>query len=105
MNLEFVELKSCFIRKVFLQCFVVARILETFGELSQILDHRLTLKGAAKEEFLENSYTFYARQIILTNIVLLRSSLTRNVQIVHQMEIGKVRQAKQIKSTQLYDKC
>ena len=84
---------------------VVAGILESLGELSQILNHRLTLKEAAKEEFLENSYTFYVRQIILPNIVLLRSSLTRNVQVVHQREIGKVRQAKQIKSTQVYDKC
>ena len=65
---------------------------------------RLTLKEAAKEEFLENSYTFYVRQIILPNTVLLRSSLT-HVQVVHQREIGKVRQAKQIKSTQVYDKC
>ena len=56
----------------------VARILESLGELSQILDHRLTLKEAAKEEFLENSYTFYVRQIILPNIVLLRSSLTQD---------------------------
>ena len=70
-----------------------------------MLDHRLTLKEAAKEEFLENSYKFYVRQIILPNIVLLRCSLTRNVQVVHQREIGKVRQAKQIKSTQVYDKC
>ena len=105
MNLEFVELKSCFIRNVFLQCFVVARILESLGELSQIVDHRFKLKEAAKEEFLENSYTFYARQIILTNIVLLRSSLTQNVQVAYQREIGKVWQAKQIKSTQVYDKC
>ena len=67
--------------------------------------NRLTLKEAAKEEFLENSYTFYVRQIILPNIVLLRTSLTRNVQAVHQREIGKVRQAKQIKFTQVYDKC
>ena len=66
---------------------------------------RLTLKEAAKEEFLENSYTFYVRQIILPNVVLLGSSLTRNVQVVHHREIGKVRQAEQIKSTQVYDKC
>ena len=59
----------------------------------------IELKNAAKEEFLENSYTFYVRQIILPNTVLLRSSLNRNVQVVHQREIGKVRQAKQIKST------
>ena len=56
-------------------------------------------------KFLENSYTFYVRQIILPNIVLLRSSLTRNGQVVHQREIGKGRQAKQIKCTQVYDKC
>ena len=62
-----------------------------------MLDHRLTLKEAAKEEFLENSYTFYVRKIILPNIVLLRSSLTRNVQVVHERKIGKVRQAKKIK--------
>ena len=56
-------------------------------------------------KFLENSYTFYVRQIILPNIVLLRSSLTQNVQVVDQREIGKFRKAKQIKSTQVYDKC
>ena len=49
----------------------MARILESLGELSQVLDQRLTLKEAAKEEFVENSYTFYVRQIILPNIVLL----------------------------------
>ena len=48
---------------------------------------------------------FYDRQIILSNIVLLRSSLTRNVEVAHESEIGKVRQAKQIKSTWVYDKC
>ena len=62
-------------------------------------------KKATKEEFLENSYTFYVTQIILPNIVLLRSYLTRNAQVVQQREIEKVRKAKQIKSTQLYDKC
>ena len=77
---------------------------ESLGELSQILDHRLTLKETAKEKFLKSGYTFYVRQIILPNIVLLRSSLTRNVQVVHQREIRKVRQAKQIKSFQVYDK-
>ena len=70
LNLEFVELKSCFIRDVFLQCFVVARILESLGKLSQIVDYRLTLTEPAIEIFLENSYTFYGRQIILPNIVL-----------------------------------
>ena len=60
---------------------------------------------ATKEIFHENSYTFYATQIILRNIVFLRSYVTRNAQIVHQREIEKVRKAKQIKSPQLYDKC
>ena len=90
MNLEFVEIKSCFIRNFFLQCFVVARISESLGELSQILDHRRTLKEAAKEEFIENSYTFYVRQIILPNIDLLRSSLTRNVQVVLKRTLEKL---------------
>ena len=48
--------------------------MESLGELSQILDHRLTLTVAAIGIFLENSYTFYDRQIMLPNIVLLRSS-------------------------------
>ena len=105
LNLEFVELKSCFIRNVFLQYFIVARILKRLGELPQILDHRLTLTEAAIEKFLENSYTFYDRQIILPRIVLLRSSWTRNVRFVNQRKIGKVRQAKQIRSIRVYDKC
>ena len=53
---------------------VVARILESLGELSQILDLRRTLTEAPIEIFLENSYTFYGRQVILPNTVLLRSS-------------------------------
>ena len=44
--------------------------------------------------FLENSCTFYDRQIILLNIVILRSSLAQNA--VHQRDFGKVTQAKQI---------
>ena len=63
------------------------------------------LKEAAKKEFLGNSYMFYVRQVILPNIVLLRSSLTRNGQVLHQREIGKGREGKQIKCTQVYDKC
>ena len=57
LNLEFVEFKSCYIRNVFLQCFVEASILQNLGELSQILDHRLTLTEAAIEIFLKNSYS------------------------------------------------
>ena len=52
----------------------LARILESLGELSQILDLRLTIAEVAIEIFLENSCTFYDRQIILTNIVLLAGS-------------------------------
>ena len=54
--------------------------------------------------FLENSCTFYDRQVILLNIVILRSSLAQNSQAVHHRDFRKVRQAKQIKSTQVYDK-
>ena len=54
--------------------------------------------------FLENGCTFYDRQIILLNIVVSRSSKAQNVQAVHQRDFGKVRQVKQTKSTQVYDK-
>ena len=54
--------------------------------------------------FVENSCTFYGKQYILLNIVLLTSSLAQNVQAVYQRDFGKVRQVKQIKSTQVYDK-
>ena len=54
--------------------------------------------------FLENSCTFYDRRVMLLNIVILRSSLAQNVQAVHHRDFEKVRQAKQIKSTQVYDK-
>ena len=52
----------------------------------------------------ENSCTFYDRQIMLLNIVILRSSLAQNAQAVYHRGFGKVTQAKQIKSTQVYDK-
>ena len=65
---------------------------------------RLLLTEAAIEIFPENTCTFYDRQIILLNIVTLRSSLAQNDQAVHQRDFGKVRQAKQIKTTQVYDK-
>ena len=53
---------------------MVAKILESLGELSKILVHKLSLTEAVTEMFLENSCTFYDREIILLNIVLLRSS-------------------------------
>ena len=40
---------------ILMYCIVVARILESLGELSQILDHRLTLTEASIEIFPENS--------------------------------------------------
>ena len=79
-------------------CFIIARILESIGELSKILDHRVSLIEAALEEFLENVRTFYDRQIVLLNIVLLKSSWAQNAQAVHQRHLGNVRQAKQIHS-------
>ena len=54
---------------------------KNFGELKRVLykivDHRLLLREVAIEAFLENSCTFYDREIILLNIVLLRSSLAQ----------------------------
>ena len=46
--------------------------------------------------FLENSCTFYDRQIVLLDIVLLRKSEAQNVQDVNQRDFGNIRQAKQI---------
>ena len=68
------------------------------------LDHRLSLIEMAIEMFLENSCTLYETHIIPLNIVLLRSCSAKNVQAVHQRDFRKVRQAKQIKSSQVYDK-
>ena len=65
---------------------------------------RLLLREAVREMFLENSCTFHNRQIVLHNIVILRSSLAQIVQAVHHRDFGRVRQAKQIKPTQVYDK-
>ena len=49
----------------------MARVLDSLGELSKVLDHRHFLGETAIEMFLENSCTFYGRQIILLNIVIL----------------------------------
>ena len=70
------------------------------GKNYRELDYRLSITEAAIEMFIENSYT----QIIPLNIVLLRSSFAQNARAVHQRDFGKVRQAKQIKSIQVYDK-
>ena len=43
---------------------MVARVLESLTELSKILYHGLLLIEAAIEMFLENSYSFYDKQII-----------------------------------------
>ena len=74
---------------------------ESLGELSKILDHRLSLKEAAIEMFRESGCTFYDRQFILLNIVLSRRSKVQYAQAVHQRVF---RPAKQIKSTQVYGK-
>ena len=67
------------------------------------LDHKLLFTGSTIEIFLENNCTlYYDTQIIPPNIVLLWSSSTPNVQVVHQTDFRKVRQAKQIKSTQVH---
>ena len=92
-------------QKAFLQCFIIATILESLGELPKILDHRPLLTEVAIEIFLENSCTLYEnRQFMLLNIVFLRNFQTQNVQAVHQRDFRNVRKAKQIKSTQVYDK-
>ena len=49
----------------FFQCFIVARVLGRLGELSKILDNRLSLTEAVIDIFYENGCTFYDRQIIL----------------------------------------
>ena len=68
------------------------------------LDPKPSLTEAVIEMFLENSCTLYDTQNIPLNIVLWRSSQAQNVQAAHQRNFGKVWQAKQIKSTQVYDK-
>ena len=46
----------------------------------------------------------YDTQIIPINIVLSRSSYAQTVRAVLQRAFGKVRQSKQIKYTEIYDK-
>ena len=58
--------------------------------------------AAANLLFLENGCTFYNRQIILLNIVLLKSSWVQKALAAHQRYLGKVRQAREIKFTQFY---
>ena len=74
------------------------------GKNFRELDHRRSLTEAAIDMSLKNSCTLYDKQIISLNIVLLRSSQAQNIQAVHQKDFGKVRQSKQIKFPQLYDK-
>ena len=74
---------------VILHHFIITRILESLSVLSKFLDHRFSLTEAAIEVFLENSYTCCDRQIILLNIVLLRSSF--NAQAAYWRDLGKVR--------------
>ena len=74
----------------FFQCFIVARVLGRLGELSKILDNRLSLTEAVIEIFYENGCTFYDRQIILFNIVLSGSSKAETAQSVHQRDLEKL---------------
>ena len=76
--------------QVLLQCFIVARFLES---LTQTFTHRIS-----HMIFLENSCSLYDRQIIPFNIVLWRRFSAQNVQAVHEKNFRKVRQAKQIRS-------
>ena len=48
---------------------IVAKILESLGELFKILDYRPLLTEVAIEMFLEKNRTFYDRQIVLFDIV------------------------------------
>ena len=84
-------MKFCFITSIFLYYIIKSRI----------SDHN---KSSCGREFLENSAMFNNTQIILLNIVLVKRSRAQNVQIVHQGDFGKVRYAKHIKSTRVYDK-
>ena len=45
---------------------------KNFRELRKVLDHRFSYTEAAIEMFFENDCTFYDKQIILLNTVLLR---------------------------------
>ena len=74
------------------------------GKNFRELDHRLSFTEATRDMFLENSCTLYVTQIIPLNVVLLKNSEAQNVQAVHQRDFGKVRPAKQTKSTQVHDK-
>ena len=71
------------------------------GKNSREIDHRFSFTKATIDMFLGNSCMLNDTHIIPLNIVLLRSSSAQNVQTVHQRDFGKVRQAKQIKSTQV----
>ena len=53
--------------------------------------------------FLEVAVRFMTDKLLL-NIVLLKSSQAQNTPAVHQRDFGNVRQAKQIRSTQVYEK-
>ena len=55
--------------------------------------------AAAKLLFLENGCKCYDRQIMLLNIVLLRSFSAQKALAAHQRYLRKVRQAREIKFT------
>ena len=87
----------------FLSCFITAKFFESLCELA--LKFLITQYCSQKQPrvfFLENSCTFNDTQNKIVNIVSLRKSCTHIVQNSHQGDLWK---NKQIKSTQLYDKC
>ena len=90
---------------IFLQSFITTKIVESIGELSKnYWSHTFTYRSSRREKFLENSATFNNRQITMFNIILLRNSWAKNVQINHQENFGKTRHVQQIKSTQVNEK-
>ena len=66
-----------------------------------VLQHIRSLTKGFRDAFLENDCTVYDQQIILFDIVPWRSSWAENVQAAHQRNQEKVRQGKNIKSTQV----
>ena len=65
---------------------------------------KLSLKEVAIKVLIKNGCTFYDTQIILLNKVILKSSRAQKAQVAHQRYLGKVRQGREIRSTQVYDK-
>ena len=87
----------------FLSCFITVKFFESLCELA--LKFLITYYCSQKQPrvfFLENSCTFNNTQNVIVNTVSLRNSCAHIVETSHQ---GDLKKNKQIKSTQLYDKC